>query len=407
MRAKTAHSFYPPFKSKPFMANWLRFHMQFGRKPLPEHAAGDQFYVHAGRRPMGSNYTLFRTRDDQFVWIPQYVELQMDREEIHEWLETNQTPFCPWHMTNTGVELDRASKYLLQQFNRRPHSFKSFDEYVATVGPRPGPGWSLTKTLRPAQRNLPENRFLPLTAENFLWITEEAVKDAKAGKMNPPTFPTGTRSHEEQITNDARFRQYAQGMVDYALRRQVHKQRKDKIESDYNALLNKIAEYVIGKGYTWGDALNPAVFPENRKMRAARQHLSDLMEEYNMTPQQWTLRENNRRRKTAMAAMREKLRAGGYSTTNKKADPDLVYTGARGRPMRKMVKQKFKIADLTPEQRQSIGMDPADTSDFIRIRTRNTGRWTKKFTVELMVPNPKIQTANQPGQSGETPGQTP
>lgn len=403
-----SHSFYPPFKCRDHIVEWLRSHMAWSTTPIPEHIAGDKFYIHVGRRPFGG-YRLFRAEVDRFVWIPIHIDNSSTPDEIREWLQSNPTPFCPWHMTSSGIDLSNyGTKYLFRLYNRYPNTFATLDDFVAAVGPRPDSNWSLTKALPPAQRNDPKNRFVPLTPENWLWVTKGAIKAAKQGIMSPPVFPEGHFANQDQrqATNDARFRQYARGMVDYARRQMERDEYKANLERQYTALLNKIAEYVTDKGYTWGDALNPEIPPNPpAKLQAAREKLGQIMALYNNPRIRSQADEDKQTQKVQNLIHRTNKARRAHNNTGTPSDSQNTngpyeYSG-RGRPLAKMVKQKVKIADLTPEQRKDLGLDPG--MDYYRVRTQNTGRWTKKFTVDLMVPNPKLT----PGQTGENATKTP
>lgn len=276
--------------------------------------------------------------------------------------------------------------YLVWYLPRKSSVFTSYIELEACVGPRPGPEWILTRTSR--------KHGVPMSPENFLWITPASVEKAKQGIMEPPTFPdipdplasnAPTPMYipdPRQALNSERFRNsYIKGMVDFARRQQAKAARAEELDRLYGALLAKMEDFVVSKGYPASAAQDPKVLPENQKLQAARQKLKEIM---------WEAQGKLKRRQ-ALQALNERNRQAKEAKKLINAN-NVVYTGKRGRPMKRFIKTKVRVADLNPQQKAALGVQPGE--DFYRRPSANLGRMFKVYTVEVEIPNPKLQEQN-------------
>lgn len=260
-------------------------------------------------------------------------------------------------------------------------STRGFDNNVAfthTVGARPSPTFSLTRV----NINNRKAKGEPLTADNFVWVTKAAVKAAREGRLTPPVFPADTRTPKEQKINDIRFQQHVQPMIDYHTKQKQKWAKIDKWQSDLGLLMDNITTYVVSKGYDAHDAMNPEVLPSDThpKLNAARILAQRLMAYINNPELEAKHKDLNR-----LLASKGKARQDRDPT---KA-ANRVYSGKRGRPYERLIQQKVRISDLTPEQKQHLGI--LLHQDYYTVDTPKRKN-QKVWTVLITVPNPKLQS---------------
>lgn len=282
-----------------------------------------------------------------------------------------------------------SDAYLSWYFNCKPTTFASLLEFTETVGPRPGPEWRLTRTVKPRDTQV------PLSADNFLWITDEARQAAQNGQDEPPRFPPTHADPTRQTINNARWRAFYANAITRARIRQGKTVRKAELEYSYTLLLDKITDYVTSKGYSATDALNPQILPADThpKLNAARAKLQLIMDELTGELQKreslakWHEKQRQQR-------MEQKL----VRQANRLATP-ITSTARRGRPIQPFVQKRVPIADLTLEQKQQYGIDP----DATFIETQGAKRRGKLYSLTLMVPNPKYTPDTSPEIADTTP----
>lgn len=277
-----------------------------------------------------------------------------------------------------------ACPYTQWYFARQQtEGFDTYTDFVALVGTRPDPTFYLERITKPKEKGV------PMTPENYVWITKEAMALAQKAELSPPKFPIGARTPLEQAKNDYRFALYSKGARAYAERRNKTKERKDEWDLELTTLLDQITEYVVSRGHSESQALDPSVLPVETypKLNAARDRARLLMKYLSgMYPSLEALRKLNERQK----ARREETRAA--------LSLNRAYSGKRGRPLERFVQVRKRIADLTPAQRVALGL-PKD-EDFIII-TKPNGRRARVWTVMVSVPNPKLQQNGAPKEENE------
>ena len=276
-----------------------------------------------------------------------------------------------------------------QWYFARQHTegFGSYADFIALVGTRPDGTFFLERITKPKEKGV------PMTPDNYVWITKEAMALAQKAELRPPQFPLGTRTPLEQANNDRRFALYSKGVRAYAERRKKAKERMDEWELELAMLMDKIAEYVVSRGHSESQALDPKVLPAETypKLNAARDRARLLMKYISgMYPSLEALRKLNERQK----ARREEDRAA--------LSLNRAYSGKRGRPLERFVQVRKRIGELTPAQRTALGI-PKD-QDFLVI-TKPNGRKARVWTVRVSAPNPKLQQNGAPTEQNDQ-GQT-
>lgn len=387
------HTFYETTRCRDYITDWFSAAFRTGLR-LDASIAGslDTFYRHVGRRPFGQ-WTLFARSKTKVVWIPMTVYRAMSREEINNYIDENEhlLPYHPWTQgTNTALAASSGAAYVRRYFASKPSNFDSADALLNAVGPRPGLEWMLTTNIYPTRRRKSESPVI-LSEANFLWITEDAVKAAKQGKLQPPVFPPeANRTETDQIINDTRFAAYVSGVIKYAQDLRANKAWTEEKEQQLQALILKMEEFVVSKGYQPHDALNPRILPDHQKLQKGRELAQRLMDDITRgrrgTRDRDTIRRLNATNKAQRQAEQE------TEQTIKKAN-QVPNPSGRGRPLKRFVKRKVKIADLTAAQREQLGLP--EGQDFIRIRTENTGRWARRSWVELEVLNPVVRAMEE------------
>lgn len=271
-----------------------------------------------------------------------------------------------------------ACSYIKWYFNRKGADFGSAEEMELVVGARPTPAFSLTRFGRG-----------PLTKDNFYWRDKASVDACKRGVDAPPVFPDGTRTSEQQATNDARFRRAHAGSLQRGLSTQIRLDRKQKLESKFSELVAKLEAFVVARGYQPSDALNPDVLGDLPKLAEARGVASKLMQEIASLSDaaSWA-------KKQALDRLRDYKRQQRTEQRLKSAH-NRVHSGTRGRPIERWIKMRVPIASLTPEQRETLGIPVGQP--FHYVMNEVVGRPTKRWTVELTVPNPKAQEVEEQG----------
>lgn len=385
------YTFLPPARCREFIYDWYAAAVRRGTR-FAGAIGSDNFCHHVGLQPTGQ-WTLFpaqvKEEDGQkvvskVVWIPMSIYNNYGRQEILDYIadHEHELPHQPWATPLTqGAE---GTRYITRYFNAKSKlcTFASADELLAVVGPRPGPEWSLTTSVYPTRRRRHAHTDTKLSTANFLWVTEDAIKAAKQGKLIPPVFPpSANRTPEDQAINDARFRSYIEGVVKYAQDTQSNRAWVTEKEEQLRQLILKMEEFVVGKGYQPQDVLNPLVLPDHQKLQKGRQLAQALMDDIARGP-------GYERRREALRRLNEANRAKQQTARLLRDANHVPNPRGRGRPLKRFIKRKVKIADLTPAQKQQLGI-PAD-QDFIRIRTENTGRWARRTWVEMEIRNPAL-----------------
>lgn len=401
------YKFYPPARSHQQIYEWYAAAVRRGAQFAEDICAGN-FCHHVGRRPTGA-WTLYpaetKTIDGvltttKVVWIPMsiYYDRAYGHEELLAYIAEHQheLPFHPWEYKSedSAANLQYVHRYFNAKLARAnpPSSFTSVEHLLSIVGPRPGPEWRLTTNVYPTRRQKAEAPIL-LSESNFLWITDESIKLAKQGILAPPQFPDeSNRTETDQIINDTRFAAYTEGVIKYAKDLQANQAWREEKETQLQQLLSKMEDFLISKGYQRHDALNPLILPDHQKLQKGRQLAQDLMVAISQGPaharRKETIKRLNEANKQHRIAERQRLLAERQTTQIVRAANHVPNPKGRGRPFKRFVKRKVKIATLTPNQKHQLGI-PVD-QDYIRIRTENTGRWARRTWVEMEVLNPAL-----------------
>lgn len=263
--------------------------------------------------------------------------------------------------------------YIQWYFRRKAtEGFQSEADLLSTVGSRPE-GFTLTRTN-------PKEVGMPLTRDNFVWITQRAIAQAKVGILEPPQFPPNARTPQEQALNDQRFALYTHGMIEYAKAQQEKHERRKKLEEDYRLLMVSITDYVVSKGYSELDAMNPEILSDKPKLQAARQKALDLMAVYTNANQ-------TKEKKAASLKRLNDYNVKKREEAKQVASHNRVYTGKKGRPFERWLKRKVLVSSLTEAQREQHGIPPM--ADHVYLLNTKTGRKTKRHFIEILIPNPR------------------
>lgn len=256
--------------------------------------------------------------------------------------------------------------------NFATQGFRNSEHFAEVVGPRPDANYSLTR--------MGGKKGEPLTPDNFVWVTQEALRLAKEGKLR---FPKLSDQHTplQQRVNDSRFGQHVKGILHFAERHVQRDLQRQQWEMDLQVILSKMEDFVVSRGYQATQAMDPTVLPDHPKLNQGRALANKLMrylsgDYYKI---QSLERLNKRNKEKARLEREQKI----IENSNR------LYTGKRGRPMEKFVKKRVRISALTPEQRQVHGI-PAG-QDYLIVKNP-TGRNVRVWTVMVDVPNPKLQS---------------
>lgn len=242
--------------------------------------------------------------------------------------------------------------------------FTSLEDFIETIGPRPGPTFTLT--------HLPDGGVL--TPENFLWITKEAITQAKNGIIAPPQMDTPQR----QAVNDPRFAQYTKPSLEFVRGRIERLERRRKTQEDITRLIAHITDYVVSKGFSEAEALNPEILSENGKLQAARAKVQELIDSLTGAAQ------TQRTRDYLAQKTREKRELAKFHSAQNR-----VHSGKPGRPIERWIKIRVPITQLTPLQRQQHEPPIPPNADHIYLLNPTSGKTTKRRTAWVTVPNPK------------------
>lgn len=272
--------------------------------------------------------------------------------------------------------------YINWYFARKPHTFFSIEEMIQVVGTRPDKEWTLTRTTKEPNE--------PLTPNNFLWVTKEALALAKEGELSPPKFPfTANRTPEAQDTNNARFITFTRGTIEWARGEKERAEQRQTLNNELNLLLVQITDFVTSRGYSELDALNPDVLSDKPKLNAARQRATHLMAVLsgNRTKRRATLHESVRikREKTKLVNQHNR-----------------VYSNRRGRPIERWIRVRLSVASLTTAQRAQYNQENPDQPqmplhgpiDHVYALNPTLNRLTKRSTVFVTILNPKAQDSS-------------
>ena len=258
--------------------------------------------------------------------------------------------------------------------NMKTHGFYSSTHFADIVGPRPSPDHSLARVGNPYGE--------PLTPENFVWVSKKSIAAAKRGELVPPRL-TSEHTPEQQAVNDMRFAEHVKGIMVYAEKRKRTNMMREKWQTDLSQLMDMIESYVVERGYSASQAMDPNILPadEYPKLNQGRALANKLMRylagDYHKLSSIERL--NQRNKEKARIEREQKM----INNTNR------VYTGKAGRPMEKFVKKRVRISDLTPEQRKAHNIPPGQ--DYTHVRNES-GRNVRVWTVMVDVPNPKLQS---------------
>ena len=258
-------------------------------------------------------------------------------------------------------------------YNFKTQDFNGPEDFADTVGERPSEQFSLAR--------VGNVRGVPMTPHNFVWVTDDAIKAAKAGAFRPPKLPG--RTAEEQAVNDSRFHAHVSGMMEYSKRKMNKYAVTEKWRAELSQLMDMIESYVVERGYPASQAMNPNILPadEYPKLNKGREMAQTLMRylagDYNKI---------HRLKKLAELKKEQRRKEQEERMIN---NANRVYTGKRGRPMEKFVKKRVRISDLTPEQRKAYNIPLGQ--DYTNVRNETTGRNNRVWTVMVDVPNPKLQ----------------
>jgi len=284
--------------------------------------------------------------------------------------------------------------YINWYFARKPHTFFSMEEMIATVGTRPGSEWTLTRTTR--------EQGTPLSPNNFLWVTKNSLDLAKEGELSPPRFPsTANRSVEAQAVNNSRFTFYTHATIEWARGAHERAEQRAELNKDLTLLLSQITDYVVSKGYSELEAMNPDVLSDKPKLAAARQKATHLMA---------VLSGNRTKRRTLHESVRIKR-----EKTKLLNHHNRVYANKRGRPIERWIRIRVAVSSLTQAQRAQYNQENADQPqipltgpiDHVYAHNPDLGRLTKRSTVFITVLNPKLATSTEnPGTTGQLSSDT-
>ena len=261
--------------------------------------------------------------------------------------------------------------------NMKTHGFYSSTHFADIVGPRPSPDHSLARVGNPYGE--------PLTAENFVWVSKKSIAAAKRGELAPPRL-SDKHTAEQQAVNDMRFSEHVKGVMSYAEKRKHNDMLREKWRSDLAQLMDMIESYVVERGYSASQAMDPTILPEaeypklNQGRALANKLMRYLAGDYHKLSSIERL--NQRNKEKARLDREQKI----ISNTNR------LYTGKRGRPLEKFIKQKIRISMLSPEQRKLHNI-PAG-QDYLIVKNP-TGRNVRVWTVMVDVPNPKLQIVDK------------
>lgn len=267
--------------------------------------------------------------------------------------------------------------YINWYFARKPHTFSSIEEMTQVVGTRPGKEWTLTRTTK-----TPSD---PLTSNNFLWTTKDSMALAKEGKLSLPKFPaSANRTPEAQAINDRRFTAFTHGTIEWARGEQERAEQRQELHKQLNGILAQITDFVVSRGYSELDALNPDVLPDKPNLSAARQKATHLMAVLSgsKTKRRATLHESVRikREKTKLVNQHNR-----------------VYSNKRGRPVERWIRVRIAVSALTQTQRVQYNQENPDQPqiplhgpiDHVYAYNADLGRETKRSTVFITIQNPK------------------